>query len=336
MRNLAAVLDGPESVSIESRLVPTPRSGEVLVAIRAVGVCGSDSHYYHHGRIGDFVVEAPLVLGHECSGLIVGLGDAVSDRAVGQRVAVEPGMPCGRCESCRTGRYNLCPEIRFLGTPPVDGAFTQYLAVDAALAHPVPDELDDEQAALLEPLSVAVWANRRGGTRVGDRVLVTGAGPVGLLSAQVARCSGATRVALIDKNRGRLAHAASLGLETVNSLEGLPFTPDVLLECTGAPPVTHAATAILGPGGRAILVGMCGESDISVPISAIQTREITLTGTFRYANTYPAAIALATSGDVSLDGIVGLRYPLPQVEAALRAHLTHPDVLKSMVTLPEL
>ena len=200
--NLAAVLHGTGDLRIEDRPMPVPGPHEVVVEVRSVGVCGSDVHYYEHGRIGDHVVRAPMVLGHESSGVVVDPG--TSGLAAGQRVAIEPGVPCGRCDQCRRGTYNLCPNVVFFATPPVDGSLARYVAVHAAFAHPVPDSLSDDAAALVEPLSVGLWANRRAGTGIGDRVLVTGAGPIGVLCALTARVAGAGWVGLADVHPARL------------------------------------------------------------------------------------------------------------------------------------
>ena len=167
--------------------IPTPGPTQVLIEVAAVGICGSDVHYFDHGRIADFVVREPLVLGHEASGTIRAIGSAVTDREIGQRVALEPQETCGRCAQCLAGRYNLCPDVRFFATPPIHGAFAQYVVLESHRAHPVPDELSDEAAALIEPLSVGVWANQKANVQPGDRVLITGAGPVGLVCADVAR-----------------------------------------------------------------------------------------------------------------------------------------------------
>ena len=145
-------------IELEERAAPEPGPGEVLVDVRAVGVCGSDVHYYEHGRIGDFVVEEPMVLGHESAGVISAVGPGVIGLAVGQRVSVEPGVPDRSCPQCLAGRYNLCPQMRFFATPPIDGAFAEQVVVHQAFAHPVPDSMSDDDAALLEPLSVGVWA----------------------------------------------------------------------------------------------------------------------------------------------------------------------------------
>lgn len=171
-----AVLGEPRAITVEERPVPSPAAGEVLIEVLAVGVCGSDIHYYEHGRIGDLVVRSPLVLGHEASGRVVALGDGVRSLAVGDRVALEPGVPCGACRECRSGRYNLCPDVRFFATPPIDGTFAEFVTLPADFAHRVPDSLSDVEAALIEPLSVGLWSNQKADVGPGDTVLVTGAG----------------------------------------------------------------------------------------------------------------------------------------------------------------
>jgi L-iditol 2-dehydrogenase len=335
MANLAAVLHGVGDLRIEERPMPVPGPHEVVVAIHSVGICGSDVHYYEHGRIGDFVVDRPMVLGHESSGVIVDAGD--TSRPVGQRVSVEPGVACGVCSYCRRGAYNLCPDVVFLATPPIDGALTSFLAVNEAFAHPVPDSLSDDAAALIEPLSVGLWANRKGGTSLGSRVLVTGAGPIGVLCALTARAAGAGWVGLADVHPARLAAAAAFGLDEVidarTGVDYATFGPDVLLECSGAPPVVGAGIKALRPLGRAVLVGMGPAAEQTLPVAAIQNRELTVTGTFRYAHTYPDAIALVASGRIDLDALVGARLPLAESEAGLKMGHTDPAVLKTVVTL---
>jgi len=293
-------------------------------------------HYYEHGRIGSFVVEEPLVLGHEVAGVVVDRGPRAVKHPVGQRVAIEPGVPCGRCTECRHGRYNLCTDVRFFATPPVDGAFARFVAIHEDYAFALPDELSDDAGALLEPLSVAVWACLKGGVGLGDRVLVTGAGPIGNLAAQVARAAGATTIAVADVNPDRLARATSLGATDAIDLRERRLSPDdgefdVLLECTGSEALMGDAILALRPAGTAVLVGMGPGLETRVPIAAMQAREITLVGTFRYANTFAIAIALATSGRVDLDGLVDAHFPLEEVDRALRANHEDPTLLKVVV-----
>jgi len=334
--NLAAVLHGIGDLRIEDHPMPVPGPNEVVVEVRSVGICGSDVHYYEHGRIGDHVVRAPMVLGHESSGVIVDPG--TSSLAAGRRVAMEPGVPCGHCDQCRRGNYNLCPDVVFFATPPVDGSLARYVAVNAAFAHPVPDSMSDDAAALIEPLSVGLWANRRAGTGIGSRVLVTGAGPIGVLCALTARAAGAGWVGLADVHPARLKAAAAFEVdEVIDAREGVDygsFRPDVLLECSGAPPVVSAGIRALRPLGTAVLVGMGASEEQSLPVSMIQNRELTVTGTFRYAHTYPDAIAMVAAGRIDLDALVGARLPLADSEAALKMGHTDPSVLKTMV-LPQ-
>jgi L-iditol 2-dehydrogenase len=335
--NRAAVLYGVGDLRIEEVPLPEPGPHDVLVQIRSVGVCGSDVHYYEHGRIGDFVVDAPLVLGHESSGVVIGLGSEVTRREIGERVALEPGVPCGVCAQCRAGRYNLCPDVRFFATPPIHGAFATYVTINEQYAYALPDSISDDAGALLEPLSVGVWANRKAGTTVGSKVLVTGAGPIGILAAMVARAAGAGYVGIVDVNADRLRQAKELGVD--EALDGreqpdlAAREPDVLLECTGVAPVVRSGILALAPAGRCVLVGMGALADQPLPVAAIQARELTVTGTFRYANTYPEAIALAASGRIPLDKLVGARLPLEDTEKALRMGHTDPTVLKTIVTV---
>jgi L-iditol 2-dehydrogenase len=321
-RNRAAVLHAPFDVRIEERPMPELGHEDVLVEVRAVGVCGSDVHYYEHGRVGSYRVEAPLVLGHETSGVVVALGRNVDSLTLGQRVALEPGVPCGRCRECRTGRYNLCPLMRFFGTPPVDGAFMQYVAIHADFAHLLPDNLSDEAGALVEPLAVAVWACQKGGVGPGQDVLVTGAGPVGQLAAQAAIALGANAPTVTDVLEERLRGLASRGVRVVDvsktSLRTIGSEFDVLLECSGSEDALVEGIDCLRAGGVCVCVGMGPKESMTIPLARIQNRELLLTGTFRYANTYPAAIALAASGRVDLATLVTSRHPLDETQMALR------------------
>ncbi|RYZ31631.1 MAG: NAD(P)-dependent alcohol dehydrogenase, partial [Propionibacteriaceae bacterium] len=163
MRNASAVLYGPHDVRIEERTPPQPSAGQVLVEVAATGICGSDVHYYEHGRIGDYVVREPMVIGHESAGVIVEVGAGVDPGSRGELVALEPGVPCRHCQQCLRGRYNLCPRVVFFATPPVDGSITGYVAINAGFAHPAPAGLTPEQAAMAEPVSVGVWAARKCG-----------------------------------------------------------------------------------------------------------------------------------------------------------------------------
>jgi L-iditol 2-dehydrogenase len=249
---------------------------------------------------------------------------------------MEPGVPCRRCRACRGGHYNLCPDVRFFATPPVDGTFAQYVVHDEDFCYALPDNLSADAGALLEPLSVAVWATWKARIEVGDHVVITGAGPIGLLVAAVARAAGAVEVIVSDTQAARLPLAKKMGATDVvdarqdaGSLAQLGA--DVLIECSGATVALESGLRGLRAGARAVVVGMSPDSHVPVPLSLVQEREIELTGTFRYANTYPTAIALAASWAVHLDEIVSGHYGLSQVEEALRAGQRDPLAVKPVV-----
>jgi L-iditol 2-dehydrogenase len=330
-----SVLRGTKDLVVEERPEPVPGPHEVLVRVSSVGVCGSDVHYYEHGRIGSYVVDEPLVLGHEAAGEVVALGESVTRLRVGQRVSVEPGVPDFSCRQCLAGRYNLCEGMQFYATPPIDGAFAELVTAHEQFAHPVPDTLTDDAAALLEPLSVGLWACRKAAVGPGTRVLVTGAGPVGLVAAQAALALGAASVAVTDVNPHRLALALDLGVTEAVDVSDTPVSAsgrevDVLLECSGHPAATADAIRAVAPAGTIVLVGMGGD-EMMLPVSRIQERELTVTGTFRYAHTWPGAIALAASGRVQLDRLVTGHYGLDQVADALSVTRTDPHAVKPMV-----
>lgn len=331
----SSVLRGVKDLVLEERPVPQPGPHEVLIKVTAVGTCGSDVHYYEHGRIGDFVVEKPIVLGHEPSGVVVGRGSSATKHELGQRVSLEPGVPCLRCPQCRLGRYNLCPGMVFFATPPVDGAFCEYVTLHEEFAYAVPDSMSDEAAALVEPLSVGVWSSRKARIAPGSRVLITGAGPIGLVALQAAKAFGATEVVVTDVRQHRLAVASELGATatvdvTAEPLAGVDFEPDVLIECSGFAPAIGEAIRKVGRAGRVVLVGMGGD-EIPLPLGHVQTRELEVTGTFRYANTWPTAIALAASGEVDLDRLVTHRFGLGQVEEALTVAKLDETAIKPVV-----
>ena len=322
------------TMHLEQRPVPEPGPNEVQIAVKSVGICGSDIHYYEHGRIGPFVVDRPIILGHEASGVITKVGRDVKKLEPGTRVAMEPGVPCKHCAQCRSGHYNLCPDVIFFATPPVDGTFAQYITLDQDFAHPVPDHVSFDAAALMEPLSVGIWANRKAGTRPGSRVLVTGAGPIGIVNAMVARASGAAHVTVTDTNDQRLAQAGRLEFDTIDPAKhdvsaGGPF--DILIECSGAPAAIAQGIRALAPAGTAVLVGMAPNGNVEVPIDAIQNKEIWLTGTFRYANTYPTAVDLVSSGAIDLDQLVSKVFPLEEAEQALGYYKSDPAAMKVIV-----
>ncbi|MDF9810298.1 L-iditol 2-dehydrogenase [Aurantimicrobium minutum] len=320
----ASFLKKQGEIAVETIAVPEVRADEVLVQVAAVGVCGSDVHYYAHGKIGPYVVEEPLILGHELSGVITAVGSDVDPARIGQRVAVEPQRPCGDCFQCNAGRYNLCPDIEFYATPPIDGAFCEYVTIQSKFAFEIPESVSFEAAALMEPLSVGIWACERAEVGKGSRVLIAGAGPIGVIVAQTARALGAVEVIITDVAEDRrgfaLKHGATKALDPrVDELAGLEV--DAFIDASGAPAAVQGGILAVRPAGRVILVGG-GHDEYSLPISFIQNREIWISGVFRYTNTWPTAIEMVSSGKVDLDILVTGKFGLNEVEEALNAGKT--------------
>lgn len=330
----ASVLLAAHELEIQDRPVPMPEPYEVLVAVASVGVCGSDVHYYREGRVGDFVVDDPLILGHEVSGEVVAVGSGVPADRIGQRVAIEPQRPCHHCHACLSGRYNLCPDMRFYATPPVDGAFAGYVTAPAIFAHPVPDGISMDAAALLEPLSVAIASLRKAQLAPGDRVFIAGAGPIGIITAQTARAYGAKEIIVSDPVADRRERALGFGATrvldpTTEDIVGLDLAVDAFIEASGAAAAVSSGIRSVRPGGTAVLVGL-GNPELPIPISVIMDREINLTGIFRYTDTWPLAIHLVASGQVDLDALVTGRFGLEGVADALESD-RDPSSLKSIV-----
>lgn len=311
--------------------MPSPGADQVLVRVESVGVCGSDVHFYHHGRIGEFVVEAPLILGHEASGTIVAVGAQVDAARVGERVSIEPQRCCRVCAACKRGEYNLCPHVEFYATPPIDGAFCQYVLIQSDFAHTVPEHVSFDAAALMEPLSVGIAAVRKASVSAGDRVLIAGAGPIGVVLAQVARAYGALTVAVTDPVAGRRATALGLGATEAwdPGAPGIGEGYDAFFDATGVTSAVVDGIRRVRTGGAAVIVGL-GDDDMLLPVGHITSHEITVTGIFRYNNTWPTAIGLVASGRVDLDSLATDHYPLEDAEIPLR-DAPAPGSLKALV-----
>jgi L-iditol 2-dehydrogenase len=339
----AAVMHRPFDVRLEERPTPRPREDEVLIKVMVVGVCGSDVHYYEHGKIGRYVVEKPLLLGHECSGEIVAVGEQVSRFAPGDRVAVEPGVACGRCESCKSGRYNLCPDVRFLATPPIDGAFAQYIAIREDFVFPIPKGLTFERAAMNEPFSVGLHAVRRAGLKKGDTVSIMGMGPVGLLAVVAARACGAEKIIVSDIEPLRMEAALKLGAsyavhagqenaaEAIRRLTGGEGV-DAAIETAGNPNALQSALLGVRRGGKMAIVGLPPQGQAALDISYIVDNEIDIRGVFRYANTYPLGLELLNDPALPIEALFTDAYTLEDTQAALeRARTNKSGSLKVLV-----
>ena len=338
-----AVLSPDLELTLEERDRPAPDDDEVLVRTRSVGICGSDVHYYEHGRIGDYVVDSPLILGHESAGEVVAVGENVDESRVGERVTLEPGVPCRRCEHCARGEYNLCADVTFMATPPDDGAFAEYVAWPADFAYALPENVSLDEGALVEPLSVGVHVARRADVGVGDSVLITGCGPIGLLVMEAVRAAGATDVFISDVVPEKLALAESRGADlTVDVRETDLRTAvddatdgrgvDVVVEASGAPPAVQGAFDAVRRGGSVVLVGLAPDGEVPLDTNEIIDNELDVYGSFRYRNTYRAALDLLADGAVDVEGIIDFDATLDEVDSAFQ-RAQEPETVKGMIRL---
>lgn len=339
----AGVLYAPRDLRHERVPVPDPAPDEVLVEVTTNGLCGSDIHFYKEGRLGPFVVDKPYIPGHEACGVVVREAVRPGGPRKGQRVAVEPGIPCRRCALCKSGRYNLCRDVLFMSAPPVNGTFAEYVAVAADFAHPLPDAVDDESGAFVEPLSVGVQACTRSGLRAASSVAVIGAGPIGLVTMLVARAFGAARAYLIDRLPSRLALAASLGADaTINAAAEDPAAriaeltgglgADFVFDASGSSAACASAPALAARGGSVTIIGWPEKASFPFRIESVIEKELDLHGTNRYANAFPRAISLLASAKVDVHPLVSHRFRLEEVTSAFAFAADHPaETIKVMV-----
>ncbi|CAM4156886.1 NAD(P)-dependent alcohol dehydrogenase [Paenibacillus alkaliterrae] len=342
----AAVLDRPLTIAVKEVPVPQPRQGEALVQVHCIGICGSDVHYYEHGRIGRYEVKQPIILGHELAGTVVQVGTDVTNVAAGDRVAVEPGVACGRCEYCKGGRYNLCPDVVFMATPPVDGAWAEYVAVRSDFLFKLPDSLSFEEGALLEPLSVGIHAMARGKAKPSDRVLVTGLGPIGLLAIEAAKLYGVNEIYGSDVLAGRRDMAVDMGVNGVlDPAADLPVKEqlhqltggagiDIIIETSGSGRAIADSIGLVKRGGRIVFVGLPAADAIPINISALVDAELDVYGVFRYANTYPMAIQALSGRKNGVTKVITHAFSLDEIEQAVETARTQKETSTKIMIYP--
>jgi D-xylulose reductase len=287
---------------------------DVRIALRTVGVCGSDVHYYEHGRIGPFVVRAPMVLGHEASGVITEVGSEVTHLKVGDRVCMEPGIPDPNSKATRLGIYNLDPAVRFWATPPIHGILRPSVVHPAAFTYRLPENVSFAEGAMVEPLAVGMHAANKAQIHPGDIAVVMGSGPIGILNALAALAGGCSQIILSDVQQPKLDLAASLGpIVPVNvSKENLAdvvmkmtdgWGADIVFECSGNTKAAASVFDLICPAGRVIYVGLPGEP-IPYDVVAASVKEARVEHVFRYAHVYPRALALMGSGKLDVKPLI--------------------------------
>ena len=311
----AIVIHAAKDLRIEEQSVDTPGPGEVQITMAAGGICGSDLHYYNHGGFGTIKVKEPMVLGHEVSGHIAALGEGVTSLKVGQLVAVSPSRPCNTCKFCLEGKQNRCLNMRFYGSampfPHIQGAFRQVLNADASQCA-IADGLTAGEAAMAEPLAVCLHATRRAGGMVGKSVLVTGCGPIGILSILCARRAGADHIMATDLSDFTLGMAKQVGADEVINMGKTPDglekyhaekgTFDILYECSGAAPALTAGIHAMRPGGTIMQLGLGG--DMSLPMMAITAKELSLKGSFRFHEEFHTGVSLMQKGLIDVKPLI--------------------------------
>lgn len=338
-----SVLSDVQELSVEQREEPDVDADDVLIEVNRVGICGSDLHYYQHGQNGDNVVDFPHVLGHEAAGTVVETGASVTDVSVGDRVAIDPGKPCESCRYCEEGDYHLCESMEYLSSPPTDGALVERLAWPAKHVYPLPESVSLREGALCEPLSVAIHACRRAGVKENDSVLITGAGPIGRLVAEVARDFGADQIVMTDLVEDKLMEAETAGVDISvnvseeNTLEVIeseidPRGVDVAIESSGAGPAVETVVDAVKRGGVVTFVGIPPETEVPLTVAETIDGEYDVRGSFRFKNTYSDAIAGLKAGRYDVDSIVSFEESLERTQEAFE-RATEPEHVKGVVRI---
>ena len=340
-----ALMEGIGKMGYTTRPIPTPKANEVLVKLEYVGICGSDMHYYETGAIGNFIVEPPFVLGHEPGGVVVEVGQDVKHLKVGDRVALEPGKTCGHCEFCRTGRYNLCPDVVFFATPPVDGVFQEYVAHEADLCFKLPENVSTLEGALIEPLAVGFHAANQGSAHAGQTAVVMGAGCIGLVTMMALKAEGVSKVYVVDIMQKRLDKAMELGADGVingkdeDAVEAVMRLTegagcDLVIETAGTEFTTRQCIRMTKKGATIVLVGYSKTGEMTLPMSMALDKELTIKTIFRYRHIYPMAIDAVASGRVNLKGIVTDLFDFDDLQNAMDKSIADKaNIVKAVVKI---
>lgn len=342
-----AVMNGIGEMGYTERPIPQAKEDEVLVKLEYVGICGSDMHYYEMGRIGDYIVDPPFVLGHEPGGTVVEVGKNVTHLKPGDRVALEPGKTCGRCRFCREGKYNLCPDVVFFATPPVDGVFQEYVAHPEELCFKLPENVSTLEGALIEPLAVGFHAAKQGDAHAGQTAVVFGAGCIGLVSMMALKACGVSRVYVVDVMQKRLDKALELGADgVINGKEddvlalakeltdGEGF--DLAIETAGTEITTNQAIQAVRKGSNIVLVGYGKTGMMNMMMSLALDKEVTFKTVFRYRHIYPMAIDAVAQGKVNLKGIATHIFDFDDIQTAMdRSVNEKSEIVKAVVKIAE-
>ncbi|MDF2985122.1 MAG: theronine dehydrogenase-like Zn-dependent dehydrogenase [Eubacterium sp.] len=345
MKNRAAYMTGLNKMEIRDIEVPKLRDKDVLVKLEYVGICGSDVHYLEHGKIGDFIVDGDFILGHECAGTIVEIGSGVQNLKVGDKVALEPGITCGQCEFCKSGKYNLCPDVEFLATPPYHGSLMNYIAFPENMCFKLPENITTKEGALVEPLAVGMHAALQGNVKLGSSVVILGAGTIGLVTLLACKAYGATDITVVDVIPKRLEYAKKLGATaTLNAAEVDVNTEiekmtakrgaDIVIETAGSARTISQTPYLIKNGGTIVLVGLAPQDIIEFNFAKIMAKEAEIKSVFRYRNIYPTAIKAIANGTIDITGIVTHEFDFDDVGKAFDYVINNKqDVVKAVIKI---
>lgn len=327
MENRAVYMQGTNNMVFKDVEVPEISSKDVLIKVDSVGVCGSDVHYYQHGKIGDFIVNGDFILGHECAGEVVQIGSDVENLVVGDRVCLEPGKTCGKCEFCKEGKYNLCPDVEFFATPPYHGVLQNYVKHPEDMCFKLPDNVSNMEGALVEPLAVGLHASSVGNVKLGDTVVIFGTGCIGLVTLLSCKARGASNIIVVDVLENRLKMAEKLGatsvinakeIDAIKEIESLTDGKgaDVVIDTAGAEITVKQTVDVVKRGGIIVLVGMTPNDEVSFNFMKLMGKEGEVRTIFRYRNLYPVAINAIASGSINVKQIVSHEFDFEHTKEA--------------------
>ncbi|MDO4475183.1 MAG: NAD(P)-dependent alcohol dehydrogenase [Lachnospiraceae bacterium] len=347
MKNTEAILVTPGLMKIQDAPMPVPGDDEIVLKVEYVGMCGSDIHGFESGPfIPPKDPNQKIGLGHECAGTVVEVGSKVKKIKVGDRVNIEPGVPCGKCKFCLEGHYNICPDVDFLATQPnYRGALTNYIKHPASMTYKLPDNMDTMEGALVEPAAVGMHAALEAGAKPGKKIVILGAGCIGLMTLQACKSMGASEIVVVDVLPKRLELAKKLGaMETINGKEEDTVArtkeilgewgADIVFETAGSPYTAKQTTQLVMRGGKIMIVGTV-PGDVPVNFLSIN-REVQIQTVFRYANNYPMTIDAISSGRFDVKSMVTDIYEYEDVQRAFEEALSRKaDIVKGVIKMPE-
>lgn len=339
-------MQGIDKMILKEIEMPHAEAKQVVVKLEYVGICGSDVHYFHSGRCGAYVVQdEEYMLGHECAGTVVEVGEGCTSLKIGDRVALEPGITCGECEFCKSGRYNLCPDVVFLATPPVPGCYKDYIAYPENMCFKLPENVSTRAGALIEPLSVGLHAAAQGSVTLGDTVLILGGGCIGLVTMMACKARGASTLIVADLVDARLEKAKELGATyVINSGKEDVFEAvkrytdgkgaEKVFETAGSPVTIAQTPFMVKRGGTITLVGISAQEEITYNFAQIMDKEATIKSVFRYRNIYPQAIAAVASGKIEVEKIATHEFDLEHIQEAFEEAIHNKtDLVKCIIKI---